>query len=235
MVKRARSGARRPRRTKRARVSRRKGGARLGRPSRGLSTSVYLFKRSYVENIVLNSSSPPGQWQKPDTGSLTQSTVFSLADLHENTDFTQLFGMYKICGVKMQMFSTSTNVNQASGAGSIADQIIVYWAPNMTGRTGHTLDEQHFLDVQSAKRRCLVNGGARPINVYHKTKQLANTYSSSVNTDYAMVRPRWVSTDETTTGHYGMDMRIQLINDAAFGAGGLKIIYTYYIACKQVQ
>lgn len=200
---------------------------RLGKP---LRPAVYYFKRSYVQTF--NLTDPPADWDHPTPESLTTTQVFQLNDLHNASDFTNLFHMYKIVAVGMKMYFSSTNVDQVVSSG---DQIIVYIAPNQTGSTHHTLDENYFLTNSSTKTRIGINGQGKPIKTYNKVRQLADRYSSAVNTDYATVRPAFVSTSETTTSHMGNDMRIQLVNNLAITRTAVKIIYTYYIMCKQVQ
>jgi hypothetical protein len=204
---------------------------RIGRPARGLSLSVYKFKRSIVESF--NLTDPPAPWDTPSTDAITLQAAFKLNDLHDFDDFTNLFASYKITGVKMEMFFSSTSVAQVSSSG---DQMIVYWNKNNLGRADQTLDEQYFLDNQAGrKRQCIVATG-KPISFYMPLKQLSERHGGTAGaTDYAAVRPKFVSTGEPTCLHYGYNMRLQLINDLAISRTACKCIYTYYVTCRQAQ
>ena len=224
MPKRSRSSRNAPRKRARTRSVARRGG-RLGRPSRGLRTSVYLFKRSYIETFAL--TSPPSSWDQPDTSAITQQTVFKLSDLHDYSDFVNLFNQFKICGVRMQFYFSNSI---ASGN----DQVMMYIAPNLAGSTV-TLDEQYFLDNQSTKRKAGITGQARPITAYHKCRQLAQVYGGPTQSDYASFRPRYISTGEPSALHYGANIRIQMMNNTSMANTSVKVLYTYLIACRQVN
>lgn len=229
----ARRPYRRPRRRVRnyRRRNTRRPRTKLGRPSKGLTTSVYKFKRSIVESF--NLTSPPSPWDAPDTDAITLSAAFKLNDLNDNSDFTNLFAQYKITGVKMEMYFSSTSIAQVSSSG---DQMIIYWNKNSVGRGDQTLDEQHFLDSQAGRKRVAIVGSGRPISFYMPLKQLSERHGGSLGaTDYAAVRPKFISTGEPTCLHYGYNMRLQLINNLAISRTAVKCIYTYYVTCKQAQ
>ena len=219
--------------TRRARPKVRRGRGRyarrrrpvLGKPSRGMRTSVYLFKRSYIETFPLVEA--PANWAS-SSDAIAQHTQFKLNDLNDHSDFVNLFGQYKIAGVRMQIYF-SNSVSQSN------DQVMVYLAPNMTGDVTSILDEQFFADNQSTKRRAGIVGSAKPITVYHRCSQLAQMYGGPVSTDYSRLKPRYVSTSEPTMPHFGSLMRIQMMNNTSLSNVSVKIFYTYMITCRQVQ
>lgn len=198
----------------------------LGKPSRGMRTSVYLFKRSYIETFPL--SEAPANWAS-STDAIAQHTQFKLNDLNDHSDFVNLFGQYKIAGVRMQIYFSQTQTTTNN------EQVMVYLAPNMTGDLTSILDEQFFADNQSTKRRAGLVGSARPITVYHRCSQLAQMYGGPVSTDYSRLKPRYVSTAEPTMPHFGSLIRIQMLNNTSLANISVKIFYTYLISCRQVQ
>lgn len=231
MPKRYRAGARRPRPTKRRKFNRKRRPT-LGKPSRGLRTSVYLFKRRYQETFQLNN--PPANWVT-EGNAITQNTAYKLGDLHDVTDFTNLFAQYKISAVKMEMYFASNSVTENPGASqSPPSNMILYMAPNRTGQA-EVLDEQFFLDNQATKKRVCIHGAGKPIVMYQRLKQLNMIYGSAANTDYSLMWPRYISTNETTATHTGQHMRLQYVNNNSMQDSTVKVIYTYYISCKQVQ
>ncbi len=192
---------------------------------------MYKFKRSIVESF--NLTSPPSPWDVPDTDAITLTAAFKLNDLNDATDFTNLFAQYKITGVKMEMYFSSTMVQQVSSSG---DQMIIYWNKNAVGRNDQSLTEQYFLDNQATRKQLAIVGSGKPIRFYMPLKQLSERHGGTAGaTDYAAVRPRFVSTGEPTCLHYGYNIRLQLVNNLAISRSAVKCIYTYYVTCKQAQ
>lgn len=223
-----------PAKRRRFRRARRRGPA-LGKPSRGLKTSVYLFKRRFVETFDLGN--PPADWVDEGTA-ITLHTGYRLQDLSDYNDFTNLFAQYKLSAVKVQMYFSSNAVTQVETAtgtpASPLGQILVYMAPNKTGQQ-FTLTEQYFLNNQSTKVKTGIVASGRPVNMYQKLMQLGERFGSVTNSDYAVMRPRWVSTAEPGTLHTGQDIRIQYVNGQSLNNCSVKLIYTYYVSCKQAQ
>lgn len=235
MPKRGRTGyVRRPaakrRRFNRKRTYRRR--PTLGRPTRGLRPAVYLFKRRYVETFSM--SNAPSNWDSGQSDAITTNTLFKLEDLSDYTDFTNLFAQYKITAAKMEMYFSQNVVEENPGVGSAPCNVMVYMAPNRTGAT-QSLTEQWFLNNQTTRKKLGIVSSGRPVTMYMPLKQLSERYASAVNTDYATMRPSWVSTSETTTAHFGNVLRMQYVNGENMRATVVKVIWTYYVACKQAQ
>lgn len=234
MPKRYRTGAkRRGRPYKRRRTGGyRRRGPLLGKPGRGLNPSVYLFKRRYVETFSM--SNAPSNWDSGSTDAITTNTLFKLEDLSDYSDFTNLFAQYKITAAKMEMYFSQNVVEETPGTGSAPCQVLCYMAPNRSGAT-QNLTEQWFLNNQTTRKKLGIVVSGRPISMYMPLKQLSETFGSSVNTDYALVRPRWISTSETGASHTGQVLRLQYVNGENLRPTVIKVIWTYYIACKQAQ
>ena len=210
--------------------------SKLGRPSRPLKESVYLFKRRRTEVVNVNNTAG-SNWIPTDDNGIARSWAFALTDLPNYTDFTNLFSQYKILAVKAEIFFCNSSVGVLP-AGTMSNlQMLAYAAPNRTGQIAHGNDEVHFLECQASTRRCCYVGSAKPLKYYMKVNQLSERYNSAVNTDYAVVKPRYVSTNEPDSAHYGLDCHIRLVNGTAMGSNvtQLKTLLTYYIACRGVQ
>lgn len=215
---------------------RRNGRRRTFRPGRGLTPRVVHFQRSRTEMLILNNASAPTGWTAVDNG-ISVPLVFSLSQIPDSTDFINLFNSYKLVGVRMQGWYSN------SVADSENQQSMVYWVGNSMGNVLATaLDEQYFLDRPTHKKRVLVNSVGKPsFDLYMPLSQLSMIYQSSVNTDYGLSRPRYISTAETNTGHYGVSMHIRRLDGNNWTAGTtnpypqMKVNYTYYFKCRGIS
>ncbi len=204
----------------------------LGRPNRlALRPSIYQFKRQVQETIILSNAATPEGWTASNNGYYKQF-VYSLSQLGDNTDFTNLFQQYKICAVK-QEFMLSNNTSSDNNA-----QLLIYWDNNPQGQS-ITLDEPYYLTTQTSRKRVVQTTTAKPTKFFTKVKQLSNVFSGVTNNDYAMTWPKYIGTDEPTCPHYGINLRVQRVDGQQFGQVSsnfqyLKIITTYYITCRKV-
>jgi len=213
---------------------------RLAKPMR---PATYSFKRSYSEVVQLNSSNPPLGWSAVGNA-LHRQFVFKLSDLLDYTDFTNLFNQYKLTGVKVQFLFSNT---QSSATQSLSttvpstytnSQLILWIAPNPVGDST-TIGPTQMLKISSHKKRLCLNGG-KPINMYKKLTQLNEVHGGGGNTDFAMIRPRWVGTYEPHTLHYGQNVCIEKADQGVFASSttnyqAVRILYTYYIQTRQVE
>lgn len=202
---------------------------------RGMRPSEHMFTRSFVESVNLTDSSTwPSYWGVPDTSEpgIAGIGTFKLTDLADHTDFTSLFTQYKINAVQQKIYCSATNAD-VTAAGN--RQVMMYYKPNHTGATP-TLTEDYFLTSQTAKCKTLVVGNGRPTTFYTPLKQHMALYGGIVSTDYAPIRPKFISTTEDGTPHYGNVFRFQPIyTDNVFPSVYLKIVTKFYITCKEVQ
>lgn len=204
---------------------------------------TYNFTRSFVETINLNSTTPPSGWTAVENG-LTRSQPFQLSDLPDNAEFSALFAQYRLLAVKQEFYFCDTaSVNVGPPANNPGNkQIMMYTSPNSVGAANaSTLTEGYFMQSQCVKKRLCLNAMARPIKVYTRLKQLSAVYSGELgNTDYAKRHPGFISTNETQTLHYGLDMRLQRVDGENFSTGGsiyptVKIVTKVYLQTRQVK
>ena len=250
---------------KRARAARRTGPVRrrryrrrtrIGRPSRGLRQSTYLFKRQTTEVIPLlaTGSTEHGWYPSSGTGSdpgIYKQWAFSLNQLAQastegSTDFTNLFKRYKICAVKLELSFSNTQAAVSSvnsGTASAPNcQLQVYTTPNRSGRSrtaANPLTEQELMHTQAKQKRLAINGG-RPLTYYMRVNQLGMVYVSTTDTDYGVQRPQYISTGETGCVHYGLEMYINRVDGNTLSSGittnqFMRCTTTYYLAFKGVE
>lgn len=213
--------------------------------AKAMRPAVYYFKRRYSEVVTLNTASPPLGWSASGN-SLTRSFIFKLSDLLDYSDFTNMFNQYKLTGVKMEFIFSNTgsgpvgNNDSASAvpATQSNSQIIMWLCPNNSG-DGVTISPNQMLKTSSSTKRSCINGG-RPIHLYQRLNQLGLTYGGVGNDDHAIVRPRFISTTEPHALHYGQHCCLEKSDQTVFASNttnyqSVRILYTYYIHCRQVE
>ena len=161
--------------------------------------------------------------------------VCNLSELDGYTDFTNLFNQYKLTGVTLTFYCPATNVTL--GQPNLQNsQLIMYTVPNQAGRPRNvTLTEADCLNTQCVKKQLLMNNNGKGVSMYIPLKQLRMTFASLTDTDYAVSTPKFISTDEPNTPHYGPTLRIQAISPFGFRGQNLKIITKVHLTCKQVE
>lgn len=237
---------------KRKRSIMRRRGTKIVRMPRPLRPRNYFFQRSFVENVVLNPSAgnvPPG-WQVVNNG-YVRSQPFKLSDLPQYNEFVNMFAQYRILAVKQDYYFSDTN----SGVGGQAPtqtmgsrQLMLYSVPNSQGTNNlANMTEDFFMQSQCSKKRLCLNTMGKPVGLYHKLKQLSRVFSGELgNQDFVKIKPKFVSTAETEAEHYGLDVRIQRVDNKEFSFGSsapqadyayptVKIITKLYIQCRQVK
>lgn len=110
-------------------------------------------------------------------------------------------------------------------------------APNPIGKNDAGISEQDFLETQAMRKGILLVNSRKPLTMYMKLKQLRMMYGSTGltdQTDYAMVRPKYVDVHEENCEHYGYLTRCQLINNTSLPNVYIKIVTTVGLSCKGV-
>ena len=206
-----------------------------------MAPRVLQFKRKFVSTLVLNTVAPPVGWTSlASTGdeALVLNYVISMAQLPNYQNFTGLFDSYRIKGVRLQGYyscSTTAPENQA--------QVMLYYCRDHLGQsTPAQLDEDWFNERPRSKKRLIVNSVGKPsFDIYMPLTQLANTYQSVTNNDYTMKRPRFISTNEVNTPHYGLNLRLQRIDGNPFTTASnnqyptLKMFTTVYFEMRGIN
>lgn len=225
--KRGATTTRRPRRGYRRRAK------RIGRPSRGLRQSRYLFKRTTIDRVTLGGS--PGAGFAVSDNGIYKHWQFTIGDTGVNAgNLLASFQRYRINAVQVKMMFSNTvsGTHLRSDAAFDNSQILVYTTPNRVG-TSAAPTEIEILNKQAKKVRLGLNGG-KPLNFFMKLNQLSEVYASSTNTDYTTTRPQFIGTAETTAPHYGLTMFLKRASSDGLGAGlgdnqEVSIQTTYYL------
>lgn len=206
-----------------------------------MAPRVLQFKRKFSQDLVLNTVSPPTGWTSLSAGgdeALTLGYVISMAQLPNYQNFTNLFDSYRIKGVRLQgyySFNVTTPGSQA--------QVMLFYARDHLGQnTASQLSEEWFNERPRSRKRLIVNSVGKPsFDIYMPLSQLSNTYQSTVNTDYTMQKPRYISTNEVNTPHYGFNLRLSRIDGNPFTAASnnqyptLKLFTTVYFEMRGIN
>ena len=209
---------------------------------RPLQPKVYHFKRVFEEIVDLNQTDAGQGWIQNDNGVYKQF-VYALNELPGYTDFTNLFQMYKLTGASVKMYFSNTNSEERDTQSFSNSQLLMRIAPNPSGTTAsvlvNPLNQQWFNECQATKRRLCLNAMGKPLATYTKLKQLSEVYHNVGNSDYQVVSPKWISTGENATPHYGLNCRLDRVSGEPLTSGfnnsqKVRIMTTLYVACKQV-
>lgn len=194
---------------------------------------TYNFTRSFARELNMGDVQNDPYFFWNDNGA-NYDVVMALNDLNAYTDFTTLFAQYKLTGVTMTFYCPSTNVTLSQpNVGN--SQLLMYTVPNQTGRPRMVnLTEQDCLNTQCVKKRLMMNSNGRGVTMYIPLKQLRMTFSSLTDTDYAVATPKFISTDEVATPHYGPTLRIQTIAGNT-SSQKIKYIVKLHLSTKQVE
>lgn len=193
--------------------------------------SVHIFKRQFVQNIELTNASVPSGWTA-DGNAVYINWQYKLNDLPDPTSFTNLFAQYKLNAVKQELIFANTTTDDDNS------QIMLWWDVKRDGQNT-PLTESFFLKSQTAKHTVVKPPLGNTIRMFTKLRQLSNTYKLT-DDDYAIVKPKYLSTAEPNTPHYGTAMRLERVDGRPFGTQldnfqKAKIITTVYLSCKKVK
>ena len=204
---------------------------------RGLRPKTYYFKRSRAFNIDLKDQTGTTGLTLTSDGGVVWLVEAALVELPNYTELTNLFSQYKITGLAIKFYPIVSQTQLAN-----SENILIRTAYGRTGRAlGGSSTQAEWLEKQATKTRVMPNQGY-PISFYMKLNQLSKLFSdvTSATEDYSVVRPRFISTQEPRTPHYGYQFRFDNtsflnINQIADGNGQYKVEMCYYIQCKGVE
>lgn len=202
------------RRIYRRRTNYRKG---PGTIAKGLRQSVIPFKRTVTQVCDTNQTTNlPANWAMSHGGvtgyhALLGTQVFQFSQLPEYQNLVNLYKWYKINCIVIKLYPCYAG-NVPNGATTVSNSesyqgqnVLCTYTKNMSGTAlSSTIDNDYWLTQQA--RRTKIITGTRPhvFKVYPKI--LNEVYSSITNTDYTLMKPKFISTTEPTTPHFGLDM-----------------------------
>jgi hypothetical protein len=199
-------------------------------------TKTYNFQRSREQLLALEDPDVGATgWLSTFDDAVVKTFTFSLAELPNYSEFTGLFSQYKLNSAAIKMFPSYSQVVSSTGSVASNNMIITVW-PNYTGTPLTAAFTKAELNEIQSKRQWMFPLN-KPTMIKMPLKQLNSIYNSTINTDYTVVRPRYISTTETATPHYGINVHICKCDGSAFGSDSarLKIFEKIYLTTKQVQ
>lgn len=194
---------------------------------------VMAFGRS--TEYLLPLESPSNGWIQTTDDALVKTFDFNLAELPNETDFTNLFSQYKLNMAILKIYPSASQVVVSTGAAGTQNMIITVWANTHGVPLTSVFQNSDLLEIQ--RKKAWMFPLNKPTTIKMPLRQLSNTYAGSLNTDYATIKPRYISTGETTTPHYGMNVHIRKMDGTAFGSNSARLLIRQkiYLTCKQVS
>ncbi|AXH75869.1 MAG: hypothetical protein [Cressdnaviricota sp.] len=238
-----------PKRNRRSVPYRRKRFSRqMFKPKKGLSRSIIPFTREretyfHLSDLTGNTTAPFSNMQHTNDGGVVGQINIRLNDFPSASDFTNLFRQYKLNYIKITMIPAANTV--LSGAtrddeGNYSNnQILIRTMLNRTGiaiGAGNTISE--WSQVQAKKQWVLARD--KPTTITCKLNQLVPCGNAeAADLVPTVVKPRYVSTNNTDVNHYGLNLRFDSLDGTALAQTDkiwpqFRIICKCYFTCKGV-
>lgn len=205
---------------------------------RGLHPGTYKFKRALVYEIDVKSNlGMPGSIACGDGKGVVWDWTVSLENLPNHQEFTNLFEQYRLTGVAFKIYPAWNDIN-SSGAANILMR-------NKLQRDGRSLSatntELEWLEFQATQTHVMPIDARTPLTMFMRLNQLNKIYSGipSGTEDYSVVSPKFISTTESATPHYGMQFRFDTMGGALASlpgnSGKFKMEACVYLECRAVK
>lgn len=196
---------------------------------------VYAFHRQREQLLALEDPDAGATgWISTFDDAVCKTFVFALNELPNYNEFTGLFQQYKLNACALKMYPSYSSVVSTDAAVVSNNILITVWA-NTTGTPLTAAFTKAELNQIQKKRQWMFPLN-RPTTVTMPLKQLNQVYHSTINTDYTVMKPRYLSTTETSTPHYGVNVHIAKVDGSTFSSNSarIKIFEKIYLTCKQV-
>lgn len=225
---------------KKKRTYKRKIAKSFGRPPRrALSRPLpYRFKRTMSQTVNL---APSDSFWHSEGTNIGKAFAFSLSSLDDHSDFQDLFKYYRLKGARVRIYFSNTGSTVISGSSNFPNtQILVTIDRNLNGETTNVANEAHYLQSQTAKRFVALGGDRKPVDIYMPLKQGNLVYQTATATNNTMINPKYISTEQIDTPHWGYNMMLQRVDGSGFSDGhsnyqAIKVLTTLYLECKKVE
>lgn len=212
--------------------------SKLGKPSKGLASSRYMFAPRNAETItnIGGVAAVDGWSNNLDLSMAMHDGTFKLDDITTSFQYITMFDAYRINAVKIEFIPQGTITQSGIGI----PQALLCW--NFTDNegkyqgAGSMPNEAQLLTMQRCRKRRMITSNGNGITVYAKMFQ-KNTMSGGF---YSRQKPKWISTAESAVQHYGLNTCFtrqdsSYTNPLALPAIPIKMITTYYIECRGVK
>jgi hypothetical protein len=218
------------------------------KPVRGMTRAVMPFTREvetyfHLSDLTGNTTAPFKNFQHTTDGGVVGQISLALEDLPSHSDFTNLFRQYKLNYMKIIMIpaanTTLPGETRDEGGNYSNNQILIRTMFNRTGiaiGAGNTISE--WSQVQAKKQWVLARD--KPTVITCKLSQLSNTVDATTSTEVSsIVRPRYISTNNTGAKHYGLNIRFDSLNGNPLSQSDhiwpqFRIMCKAYFTCKGV-
>lgn len=203
----------------------------------------YAFKRQFERNVFLNNPDTANGWYLTGDNAVVKTFGVALDTLTQNSEFTDLFRLYKLNYMVVEMFPSHTTTNHANALANNAtypisntQMLVSYWRANSGIGLDSTFTQDKLLQLQNKKT--FMTNGNRPIKFKMYLNQLSERWDADTSIDtLGVVKPKYISTTRTGATHYGINIHVQKTDNSAFNNMDVqfKVRYTVYLTCKQVQ
>lgn len=190
---------------------------RLFKPARGISNRIIPFKRTVSQIIDTDTlASFPSDYAMSNHilsgySAVLGTQIFKFSALPEFANLAALYKFYKISCIVVTLYPcySQTVVNGATTIANSASyqgqNIMCTYVQNQNGIGISSSIDNNYWMTQTARKQKIITGN-RPVRFKVYPKIQSEIYASLTNTDYALQKPRFISTTETNTPHYGLDM-----------------------------
>lgn len=204
---------RKPRKTKKRFV--RKKVSTLGRPSYGLRTSEYKFRRQKRIHFNIGGNLPPEWNSVTDTDNCIYNewAFHAASDVSGWPEFAQLFRQYKLDAVKLEFYPDINTVT----TNRLNPQMMMVTIPT---RHGYAPVTRAAMEQHQSMRKQIIFSNKQPLSIYMKLNQASCIYSlqegiAPTYTDYVKSKPRFIASEEDHAEHYGFATYIMSVNETA--------------------
>lgn len=196
---------------------------------------VYPFRRQWEEFVDFSSTT--GDWITTLDNQIVRSFSFNLNQLPNHSEFVNLFAQYKLNYAMVELFPNVSmmTAGYVSTGGAASNYLVTVWRNTHGVPLNAAFTRDELLEVQNKKTFMMPT--SKPTRFRMPLKQLATVYASTLNNDYATIRPRYINTQEDTTQHYGLNIAITRVDGSAFtsDAPNCLVRSTLLLTCKQVK
>lgn len=212
---------RRPTRTSRPRRAPAK---KVYKPRKGLGQVIVPMTRTITSYIDTDQTSNLPQNFAMSDGAVTGyhallgTQIFQASQLPEIAELANVFQFYKINAVRVTLTPCFVS-NVPNGATTISNSatyqgqnIHCTYTKNLTGVGLSSTIDQDYFNTRMARKMKIITGN-RPITFMVYPKILNEVYASLTNSDYTLMKPKFIATTELSTPHYGLDMAFQFVGN----------------------
>lgn len=207
----------------------RKRGATTRRPTNfnnknAMTPNVYPICRQFENLVVLENPASGGNFIAAADNMVVGHVECNLGELPGYTELTSLFAQYKLNAVSLTCTPTyQMDVDPTSTETVICD--IWRSCHGDTPTSAFTIND--LLQIQ--KRQSFIMPQRKSFKRSMYLTQLSNIYSGITNNDYATQKPKYISTSEGTTPHYGINFCFRRPDGSAFTSMSPRLLMNYNV------